>query len=267
MKFMHMKKIKIKAFKLLSTLVVLACPLLLTACITTDGDGAKTTKAVTPNSKKVKIYAQLARNYMKQEQYEVAESEIAKALKIVPNDSESNYIMGLLMIETKQYDRVAPFMETAVKSDLKNSAAAHDFGMFLCQTGKELRSITYFDKAVSNPYLEKPELSLMRAGECLSKAGEDSRAEQYLKRAIKRNPRMSPALFNLAKINFRTESYLSARAYIERYLSITKPKPGALLLAYKIESQLNARDVASKYRVQLLESFPASKEASELRAR
>ena len=254
-------------FKFPMLSLALASQLLLSACITTNGDGATTTEAVTPDNKKADIYAQLASNYMKQEQFSVAESELSKALAIVPTHSKSNYIMGLLMIETKQYDRVAPFMERAVQHDAANSSAAHDFGVFLCQTGQELRSIGYFDKAVSNPYFERPELSLMRAGECLSKVKEFSRSEKYLKSALKRNPRMAPALINLARIKYNTQTYLSARAYIERYFAITKAQPNALLLAYKIESKLNAHDVAEKYRVRLLENFPASREARDLRTR
>jgi len=267
MKFMHMKTTSIKVFKTLTLTTALACQLFLSACITTDGNGATTTKTVTPDNKKADIYAELARNYMMQEQYQVAESEISKALDIMPNHSESNYIMGLLMIETQQYARVEPFMERAVENDQGNSSAAHDFGVFLCKTGQELRSVSYFDKAVSNPYFERPELSLMRAGECLSKVDQPVRAEQYLKQALKRNSRMRPALINLAQIKYDTQSYLSARAYVERYFAITKPQPAALLLAYKIESELGANDVANKYRTQLLESFPASKQARDLRTR
>jgi len=66
-------------------------------------------------------------------------------------------------------------------------------------------------------------------------------------------------------IKHEQQSYLSARAYIERYLAITKPQPASLLLAYKIESKLKAVDVAEQYRMKLLEEFPGSKQAGSLR--
>jgi len=240
---------------------------LLSGCVTTDGDGAKTTEVVTPADEKADIYAQLAVGYMQKKQYKIAEGELEKALAISPNHSQSNYIMGLLLIEIEEYDHVERFMARAVEYDERNSHAAHDLGKFLCQTGKELRSVEYFDKAVDNPFFKRPELSLMRAGECLYKIGRVKESEVYLKKSLKINPRLKPALFNLAKIKYEAQSYLSARAYIERYFAITKPQPAALLLGYQIELQLKAQDVAAKYRSQLLELFPASSQAKSLRIR
>jgi len=256
-----------KALKQIAQLLIVSMALSLTACVTTNGDGSKVTEVETPDRKKADIYAELARGYIKKKQYQIAERELRKAIQIVPDHSVSNYMMGLLMIETEQYDRVEPFMEKAVNSDNSNSSAAHDFGVFLCQRGQELRSVVYFDKAASNPYFERPELSMMRAGECLYKVGDVIRAETYLKKSLQLNPQMRPALFNLAKIKYQTKSYLSARAYIERYFAITKPQAASLLLGYQIESKLNARDVAEKYRVMLLENFPGSREARDLRSR
>lgn len=267
MKFMTIKIASRQELKYLAQMLIITAALLLTGCVTTNSDGSTTTEVETPDSKKVDIYAELARGYINQKQYEVAERELRKALNIVPDHSASNYMMGLLMIETEQYERVESFMNRAVDSDASNSSAAHDFGVFLCQRGQELRSITYFDKAAANPYFERPELSLMRAGECLYKIGDPARAEIYLTKSLKLNSRMQPALFNLAKIKYQTESYLSARAYIERYFAITKPQAASLLLAYQIESKLNAREVAEKYRVMLLENFPGSREARGLRSR
>lgn len=260
------KKIKLNASFFLHSLLFILF-MALSGCITTNGDGATTTKDETSADERVGIYAQLARGYMKEQRFEIAQRELRKALEILPNHSESNYIMGLLMIELKQYSDVDRFMTQAVKHDPNNAAAAHDYGVFLCQTGKELRSINYFDKAVANPFFARPELSLMRAGECLYKVSDFVRAEKYLKRSLSVNPKLHPALLSLAKIKYEARSYLSARAYIERFYAITKPQPVSLLLGYKIELALKANDVAEKYRVQLLETFPASDEARDLRRR
>lgn len=213
---------------------------------------------------KAVAYTQLARGYLQKKQYAVAKGELQKALSIDPNHSDTNYVMGLLMMDLKQYSVAEEHFARAVKSDKENSAAAHDFGMFLCQLGKVTESIDYFEIAVSNPLFQRAELSYMRAGECLSKIN-DPRAERYLKNALDVNPRLGPALFRLAAIKFNAEEYFSARAYVERYMAITKPQPAALYLAYNIESKLNATDVADKYRLELLEDFPGSDQANRLR--
>jgi type IV pilus assembly protein PilF len=170
------------------------------------------------------------------------------------------------MMELEQYDLAEKHFSRAVSSNHENASAAHDFGMFLCQIGKERASVRYFEIAASNPLFQNQELSNMRAGECLARIN-DPKAEQYLKEALSVNPQLRPALYQLAVIKYQTKSYLSARAYIERFFAITNPQPAALLMAYKIELKLKATVVAEQYRQKILEGFPGSLEASTLRGK
>lgn len=211
------------------------------------------------------IHAQLAKGYLHQKQYATAKTELQKALSIDPNHSDTNYVMALLMMELEQYQSAEAHFAKAVRYKPDNSAAAHDFGMLLCQIGKERESVEYFEIAANNPLFDKSELSYMRAGECLARI-KDPVAQDYLKRALSVNPLLQPALYRLAVIKYDAREYFPARAYIERYFSaINKPQPAALLLAYKIESKLNASEMAERYRTDLLEGFPGSAQASQLR--
>lgn len=236
----------------------------LAACVSSGGSSKQISKAKKSRADRAMVHTKLAQGYLRQEQYATAKQQLERALSIDPDHSDSNYVMALLMLKLEQNRQAERYFARAVKSDPENSAAAHDFGVFLCQIGKERESIEYFEIAVANPLFDKAQLSYMRAGECLLKV-KDAAAEQYLKKALSLNPRLRPALYQLAKLKFEDQSYMSARAYIERYFAITNPQPGSLLLAYKIESALNARDVAESYRSKLLIEFPGSKEASSVR--
>ncbi|MFT5573280.1 MAG: type IV pilus assembly protein PilF [Cryomorphaceae bacterium] len=247
-----------------SPLIVLALIALMfiTACASSGNSRDRSnTQLVSDNAM---IHAQLAKGYLQQKQYAVAKEELEIALRMDPNHSDANYILGLLMMELEQYEDAEKYLRKAVRSDKSNSPAAHDLGTFLCQRGDLDAAVDYFEIAVANPFFDNAELSYMRAGECLARAGND-KAEVYLKKAIVLNPRMRPALYRMAVLKHNARSYLSARAYIERYFAITKPQPASLLLAYKIESKLKANDVAARYRLELLEQFPGSSEASGLR--
>lgn len=215
-----------------------------------------------PTDERAMLHVQLAKGYMEQNQLATAKKELEKALQLDSRHSDSNYVMGLLMLKLKQNDDAAFYLERAVSSDRSNSAAAHDYGMLLCQTGKEKKSVDYFEIAASNPLFARSELSFMRAGECLARV-KDERAERYLRRALSTNPKLRPALYQLAILKRSQGNNLSARAYIERYMAITKPQPQVLLLAYQIESSLRATEVAEKYRKQILRDFPGS-EAAEI---
>jgi len=217
-----------------------------------------------PKDERAMLHTRLARGYMDQQQYGVARDELEKALSLQPNHSDSNYVMGLLMMQLNDNNRAEYYLERAVANDKENSSAAHDFGMFLCQTGKESKSVRYFEIAAANPLFDRSELSYMRAGECLARIS-DPRAEAFLKRALQANPRLRPALLRLARLKRDQGKNLNARAYIERYLAITKPQPDALLLAYQIESSLRAHDVAESYRKRILENFPGSSAAEQVR--
>ena len=240
---------------------------LLSACATTSSTPSQPRTVTNAQAKKDAnslVHTNLAQEYMRQNQMSTAKSELEEALRFNPNHSYSNYVMALLMMQLKQYPEAEKYFTRSIESDMENSSAAHDFGVFLCQTGKESKSIKYFEIAVSNPLFDRAELSYMRAGECLSKIN-DPKAEQYLKKALSINSRLRPALLRLAVIKQQTRSHLSARAYIERYFAITEPQPESLLLAYQIESSLNAHDVAKTYRKQLLTNFPSSEQARSLR--
>ena len=239
---------------------------LLAACVTTE-NGAQKPKSgsLAAKEKQATVHTKLARGYLQQKQYSTAKASLERALEIYPQHSDSNYVMALLMNRLEQYEDAEKFYARAVKYDRENSAAAHDFGVFLCQLGREEKAVGYFEIAVSNPLFSRAELSYMRAGECLSKIN-DARAEQFLKKALSLNPALRPALYRLASLKHDQASYMSARAYIERYFAITKPQPAALLLAYKIELSLNAQDVASQYKRTLLNDFPGSKEAAAMRS-
>jgi len=247
-----------------SSALILAVATVLSGCVTTSTGPKIDPIEKKPDADRAMLHTQLARGYMDQKQYGTAREELEKALRLQPNHSDSNYVMGLLMIQLNNNNDAEYYLERAVASNKENSSAAHDFGMFLCQVGKEARSVKYFEIAASNPLFNRSELSYMRAGECLAQIS-DPRAESFLKKSLEFNPRLRPALYRLALLKQEKDQNLSARAYIERYLAITKPQPQALLLAYEIESSLNANDVAEKYRKRILQNFPGSDEAEKVR--
>ncbi len=239
----------------------------LAACASSGGTSSKPKTASEARAKADKqalIHTKLARGYMQQGQLSTAKDSLNTALRISPNHSDSNYVMALLMAQLKQYPEAERHFSRAVSSNRDNSAAAHDFGTFLCQIGKGLKAKKYFDMAVANPLFRRSELSYMRAGECLANIG-SAEAEEYLKKALAINPRLAPALFRLARMKYDARNYMSSRAYIERLFAVTEPQPESLLLAYEIESTLNAPDVAADYRAKLLKGFPASEQARSIR--
>lgn len=202
---------------------------------------------------------------MERNALKTAYNELNKALAIDSKHSRSNYVMAVLQTRMKEYELADQYYKRALKSDPKNSEAAHDYGIFLCDRGKVEEALEYFEQALGNPLYPGAMLTSLRAGECLMTAGDDpDKAEQYFQPVLKVNPNISQALFYMAEINYDRENFLSARAYIERFFSVNEETPESLLLAAKIETALVAPEVAEDYARRLKAKFPSSDEVRQL---
>ena len=65
-------------------------------------------------------------------------------------------------------------------------------------------------------------------------------------------------------MKFKQKGYLSARAFLQRYMSSSKTTAGVLYLAAKIEDVLDNDRGRTMYEDQLLREFPTSPEARKV---
>ncbi|MBS1270268.1 MAG: Lipopolysaccharide assembly protein B [Gammaproteobacteria bacterium] len=237
--------------------------LLLLGCVSVE-DGAYT-PAVDANSRAA-VHTQLALGYLQRGQKQTALAELEQALEIAPDHSRTNYVMAMLQTQLNRREKADRHYRRALKSNPENSNAAHDYAIFLCRAGKVEEAVKYFESALNDPLYERKTLTNLRAGECLINMRTDRRgAESYFRAALDANPNLGPALYHMADIVFAREDYLTARGYIERYFSVAPDTPSSLLLAVKIESRLNANDVARNYATRLRKKFASSDEARQLK--
>jgi type IV pilus assembly protein PilF len=103
-------------------------------------------------------------------------------------------------------------------------------------------------------------VALTNAGLCEERAGEEAKAENFLRRALSAKPTYPPALVKMADISLRQEKDLTARAYLERYHSEMKPTAASLWLGVRIERRLRDLAKSSEYRGRLLKEFPDAPE-------
>lgn len=246
----------IKKLSLFLTITVMLC-----ACTTTVTNSSVPNLEKPSAKDKADIHAQLAQGYLQKKQLQTAKDELKKALKIHPKHSQANYMYALLLLELNKVKEADKYFKKAVDSDLDNSSAAHDYGVYLCRLGKRSEAIKYFDLAANNALFRRKELSLMRAGQCLSSIDVE-RAERYLRNALKINPRLSGALLQMAEIGFKKRNYLMARAHIERYNAVAGETAAGLMWAYRIERVSGSADIADEYKKKLVSKFPDSREAS-----
>jgi len=244
-------------------LVFLIGSFLLLGCAT-SGDTAS--RSMSSADTRADVHTQLALGYLRRDQKQTALDELEEALSISPGHSRSNYVMAMLQTELGNQEKADRHYRRALDSDPGNSSAAHDYAIFLCTRGRVEDAMRYFRMALDDPLYERTALTNLRAGECLINTRTDRRgAEPYFRAALAANPRLGTALYYMADIAYARDRYLAARGYIERYFSVAADTPESLLLAVKIESKLNAHEIAREYASRLKKQFAASDEARQLK--
>ena len=248
---------------LIKLVFVLIISLTVSACVTEKkiiGDKSKVASA----NDRANNSAERAVSYMNLKQLKTAEDILVEALKDSPRHSMVNYTYALLKLRTGEIKKADKFFRTSVNNDKNNSRAAHDYGFYLCSQKKPKDGIKMFELALSNPLFQQRALSYLRAGECIFKSDID-KAESYFLSAYSENNNLSIALFRLAELNFTRKDNLKARAFYQRYAGVQKDTAASLYLAYQIEDSLNSPKEAAIHRKNLLNKFPGSSEAKQVR--
>ncbi len=211
-------------------------------------------------SDKAAINTQLGVEYMKTGDYETAIVKLKKAIEDDPNYSSAYSMLGEVYRLTGQMDKAEEFFRKAVDLDPKDSGAYSNYGQFLCQVGRDAEADTMFEKALSNPLYPTAEIPLTNQGVCAARKGDLGRAEEKLRAALDRNPRVPGALLEMAEVSFRQNRPLEARGYLARYAEVARHSPRSLWLGVRVERQLGDVDAVGTYSVALKGRFPDSPE-------
>ena len=242
--------------------VLLVVVLLLAGCASSAERQAQQEKV----NKLAETHVLLGSGYLQRGQLSVAKEELDMALKIAPDSSQANNIMAVLQWRFKNYSEAERHFRKALASDAKNSSAQHNYGAFLCDRGKITEGVQYFDAAAADPVYPYAADVNLNAGVCLMKKPVPAAAEKYFREALRLNPKLSGALYQMAKISLDTGQALSARGFMERYFQSADDTPESLLLAVKIERALNNNNAEASYALRLRGKFPTSPEAAQLQA-
>lgn len=239
--------------------------LLLSAC--TTGSSKRATEKTLLTQKIVSTNVRLATIYLQRNQINIAIEKAERALEANSKSSQANSMMALIRWRLKEYKVAEKYFRRAIRFQANNSIALNNYGAFLCDMGKIDRSLQYFDRAVENPLYRNRSQALTNAGRCLIKKPDAKKAEAYFRRALKFNRRESEALFQLAKISYKSKRMLTARGFMQRYLETGRKTAESLYLALRIENAMGNKQDAMQFARQLKREYPASTEASRVKVR
>ena len=240
----------------------------LAACTTSADKSVVTTKQPTePNFKEAaELNVQLAIGYIQRNQYKAARDKLEKSIEqnpdYLPAYKTLAYLYALLGLSEEAEEKYQEALDLKPGDpDLANS-----YGAFLCTQGKYDEAQKMLRVAYTDPFYEALYLAQSNAGSCYIKQEKYRQAEAMLRKSLRVNPKLPGSLISMAEVGVKTERYLMARAYIQRYHAVKSPTAASLWIQIQAEKALGAKDHYMKYARKLIRDFPDSDEAGWVEA-
>jgi type IV pilus assembly protein PilF len=213
---------------------------------------------------RARIRTELASLYYSRGNMNFALEELRMAVAADPNFATAHGMFGLVYMELRENTLAKASFERALSLSPDDPDLNHNYGWYLCQTGREGESAEYFMRALRNPLYASPVRSWSAAGTCALRRGNLSEADTYLQRALGIDPNQPAALLQLAQVRYRQGNALEARKLLARQSKLVDATPESLWLALRVERRLGQRDSELSYANQLRRRFPQSREAQAL---
>lgn len=226
---------------------------LLQACVTAD-------PGPTNNERASAVNVQLGIGYLQQNNLELADEKLSKALRQDPNSSSAHNAYAILQEQLRQDDKAEYHYKQATKLNPNDSQAANNYGTFLCKKGRELESEKYFLQALKNPLYSTPEFAYTNAAVCLLKKQQVEPAKDYLRKALTAKTDFAPALLAMAGLLYEQKEYESSQIYIDRFHLVAQPSARSLDLSIRIGLAEDSATDISELVQRLGEDFPDSRE-------
>lgn len=203
----------------------------------------------------------LGARYYQNGSYEIAKVRLERALELDPKSADAHYMLALTHEQLGNPRLAVEHYERAVRVEPDNYNARNAYAVFLCRQQEFKEAIKQFDKALDVSGNDTRFVMYTNAGACMTQKPDYEKAEYYFREALAERPTHAEALIQLAALKFKTENFLQARAFLQRFLASNETSPGVLYLGVRIEKALQDDRAATDYKDQLLREFPNSPEA------
>jgi len=243
---------------------------LLAGCATPAPEGPATSTgtivgdAGSPRNR-ARVHAELATLYYARGNMNVALEESRIAVAADPSYATAHGVLGLVYMELQENVLARQSFERALGHAPEDPDINHNFGWFLCQTGKAGEATPYYKRALANPLYATPARTYAAAGTCALRIGRLAEADDNLRRALGIDPSQPTALLQSALLRYRQARYDEARQLLARHAKVAEVTPESLWLALRVERRRGARAEELSYGNRLRRMFPDSREHQALR--
>jgi type IV pilus assembly protein PilF len=214
--------------------------------------------------KRAKAHTDLGSAYLGDSRLAVALDEARVAISADPGYAPAYNLIGLVHMYLQENALAEENFDRALHLAPGDAEINNNFGWFLCQTGRERRSIAYFQTALKSPLYETPAKPLTNAGICSLRVNDDKAAESFLTNALRADNTSPSARYWLADLLYRQNRLGEARMHIGELVRLSEPEAQSIWLALRIEHKLGDRDAEARYSSQLRRKFSGTPEHQKL---
>ena len=234
------------------------CCVLLAGCIsTTTGSVPREAN----NAEAAELNYQLGARYYQNGKYDLARDRLLLSVKLDPDRAVAYSTLALtyealgnLRLATQNYEK-------AVQVAPRNFEVRNTYAVFLCNQKDFDGAAENFEKSARHAENDNAEVTLTNAGVCLVQKPDLAKAEGFFRQALQVRADYGEALLQLCLLKYETENFLSARAFLQRFMSANKNTAGVLYLGSQIEAKLGDERAQQDYFERLIREFPQSPEA------
>lgn len=235
---------------------------MLCACVSTTTGSI--TEPVRDNKNAAQINYQLGARYYQQGSYELARDRLILATQIDPKMALAFSTLALTYEALENLRLAKDAYGKAIRAAPGNIDVQNAYAVFLCRQEDFGEAVKHFNKAISHPENDSAQISMTNAGLCMLKKPDRAAAESFFRAALDRKRNYGEALIQLCLMKYKDEDYMSARAFLQRFMSSNVTSPSVLFLASKIEDMLGNDSGRTDYEDQLIREYPSSAEARRI---
>jgi len=238
------------------------CFFLMAGCVSTTTGSI--TEPVRNDEEASELNYQLGARYYQQGSYVLAKDRLMLAVEIDPKMAVAHTTLALTYEALDNLRLARKSYENAIRSAPRDFSVQNIYAVFLCRQQDYDLAEKYFEKAAKHPENDDAEVTMTNAGVCMGQKPDPVAAEKLFRMALDKKSNYGEALLQLCLLKYQAKDYLSARAFLQRYMSSNISTAGILYLASRIEDELGNDRGRAQFENQLIREFPTSSEARKV---
>jgi type IV pilus assembly protein PilF len=198
--------------------------------------------------------------YLQQGNLSTAKDKLERAQSLAPNNVEILTALALLYGRLGDPDKAESQFKAALRLAPKDPELANNYGVYLCDHGRQEEGVKRFEQAGTDPLYAAPWRAYTNAGVCLRAAKQDGAAERAFQRALQLRPQYSEAIYQMAVLELAQKKAPAAATRIDAYVRSNGGRPDMLLLGWLSMCEAKDKIGAVKMARRLQELWPDAAE-------